>query len=394
MWWKVKRLKDEISWENIDGRRFICNKWENNNNIALLNHYFLKIWNAMDYKNWEHETKLKRNNLNITNKIRKKKWPEKTSMVFYQLIKWLQLWLLLLEILLRFLWVWNDLRKKKGIHYPLIVNAREKITTLSPNNFHLSAANPENLNCQKLLISFCSIYFSIFLYHLPYFLFAKIIFAFQTKSFFETNLLFRSLSKTNYKTIRWEIHHFRNIFVKRNSIKIWSVTGIHTVSLPGFHPAGHTSPCLSVYWKAWTKRRVSSTDRPTGKSFMVICLSVPFGSIMKRPLKVAQTSYQNELDFHFCMHCITRVWGVNFIVKRCKICEYTQTLLPDTGNLHKYCWGTLQYPKFMDLISILPEKGNASRAHLFVAGIGVYFPCQNFEKLGENVALWQHLLIL
>ena len=40
-------------------------------NISLLNHYFLKIWNAMDYKNWEHETKLKRNNLNITKKIKK-----------------------------------------------------------------------------------------------------------------------------------------------------------------------------------------------------------------------------------------------------------------------------------------------------------------------------------
>ena len=35
------------------------------------------------------------------------------------------------------------------------------------------------------------------------------------------------------------------------------------VSLPGFHPAGQTSPCLSVYWKAWTNRRVSSTDLPT-----------------------------------------------------------------------------------------------------------------------------------
>lgn len=35
------------------------------------------------------------------------------------------------------------------------------------------------------------------------------------------------------------------------------------VSLPGFQPAGQTSPCLSVYWKACTKRRVSSTERPT-----------------------------------------------------------------------------------------------------------------------------------
>ena len=109
--------------------------------------------------------------------------------------------------------------KKKRHKLSTNSKCKGKITTLSPNNFHLSAANPENLNCQKLLISFSSIYFIIFLYHIPYFLFAKIIFAFQTKSFFKTNLLFRSLSKTNYKTVRWEIHHFRNIFVRRTSIK-------------------------------------------------------------------------------------------------------------------------------------------------------------------------------
>ena len=38
------------------------------------------------------------------------------------------------------------------------------------------------------------------------------------------------------------------------------------VSLPGFQPAGQTSPCLSVYWNAWTKRSVSST------SLKIICL--------------------------------------------------------------------------------------------------------------------------
>lgn len=48
-----------------------------------------------------------------------------------------------------------------------------------------------------------------------------------------------------------------------------------TVSLPGFHPAGHTSPCVSVYWNAWTRRKVSSTERPTGKSFIVICRKTP-----------------------------------------------------------------------------------------------------------------------
>lgn len=37
-------------------------------------------------------------------------------------------------------------------------------------------------------------------------------------------------------------------------------------------PHNHTvpSPCLSVYWNACTRRSVSSTDRPTGKSLIVI----------------------------------------------------------------------------------------------------------------------------
>lgn len=44
------------------------------------------------------------------------------------------------------------------------------------------------------------------------------------------------------------------------------------------------SPCLSVNWKAWTKRKVSSTERPTGRSLMVICLRMPLLSMMNRPL--------------------------------------------------------------------------------------------------------------
>jgi len=42
------------------------------------------------------------------------------------------------------------------------------------------------------------------------------------------------------------------------------------VSAPGFQPAGHTSPCASVYLKACTNLSVSSTLLPTGKSFIVI----------------------------------------------------------------------------------------------------------------------------
>jgi hypothetical protein len=43
-----------------------------------------------------------------------------------------------------------------------------------------------------------------------------------------------------------------------------------------FQLAGQTSPCFSTNWKALTNLKVSSTDRPTGKSFTVICLKTPF----------------------------------------------------------------------------------------------------------------------
>ncbi len=43
------------------------------------------------------------------------------------------------------------------------------------------------------------------------------------------------------------------------------------------------SPCLSVNWNAWTKRNVSSTERPTGRSFIVTCLRTPLSSIMNKP---------------------------------------------------------------------------------------------------------------
>lgn len=44
------------------------------------------------------------------------------------------------------------------------------------------------------------------------------------------------------------------------------------------------SPYLSVCWKACTSLRVSSTERPTGRSLMVICLKMPLSSITNRPL--------------------------------------------------------------------------------------------------------------
>lgn len=53
------------------------------------------------------------------------------------------------------------------------------------------------------------------------------------------------------------------------------------------------SPYLSVNWKAWTKRSVSSTERPTGKSLMVICLRTPLSSITNSPLADRFQGYNN-----------------------------------------------------------------------------------------------------
>ena len=65
----------------------------------------------------------------------------------------------------------------------------------------------------------------------------------------------------------------------------WWSDAVPTVSPPGFQPAGQTSPWVSVYWNACTSRKVSSTERPTGKSFMVIWRSTPLGSMMNKPLQ-------------------------------------------------------------------------------------------------------------
>lgn len=44
------------------------------------------------------------------------------------------------------------------------------------------------------------------------------------------------------------------------------------------------SPCSSVNLNACTRRIVSSTDRPTGRSFTVICRNIPLWSTINSPL--------------------------------------------------------------------------------------------------------------
>lgn len=62
------------------------------------------------------------------------------------------------------------------------------------------------------------------------------------------------------------------------------------VAAPGVQLHGKTVPFLSVHWKPSTNLKASSTFLPTGKSLMVMCLTVPFGSMMNRPLKAIPSS--------------------------------------------------------------------------------------------------------
>ena len=50
-------------------------------------------------------------------------------------------------------------------------------------------------------------------------------------------------------------------------------------------------------WKALTRRSVSSTERPTGRSLMVIWRSTPVGEMMNRPLRT-RTCFST-----MCPHC-------------------------------------------------------------------------------------------
>ena len=99
-------------------------------------------------------------------------------------------------------------------------------------------------------------------------------------------------------------HHISSL---KNSLDLsWS--GMMVLA-PGFHPAGHTTPCSSACWKAFMILRVYSTFRPTCSSLMVTDLTIPFPSMMKSPLRVApfrpsvgsSTSTPYSLDIYFVM---------------------------------------------------------------------------------------------
>lgn len=67
-----------------------------------------------------------------------------------------------------------------------------------------------------------------------------------------------------------------------------------------------------MYWNACTKRSVSSTDLPTGRSFIVICRRILLSSIMKRPLWkhffVCELQWCVYTLFHVCW--MGRIWSL------------------------------------------------------------------------------------
>lgn len=80
-----------------------------------------------------------------------------------------------------------------------------------------------------------------------------------------------------------------NFLKRHNHLLLVQLCSYLLSSLPPFccpitRQTGLPSPCLSVNWKAWTNLRVSSTERPTGRSFTVIWRRIPLSSMIKRPL--------------------------------------------------------------------------------------------------------------
>lgn len=116
------------------------------------------------------------------------------------------------------------------------------------------------------------------------------------------------------------------------------------MSLPGFQPAGQTSPWVSVYWKAWTNRSVSSTERPTGRSFMVIWRSVPLGSMINRPLKkkqqrpykVRSKAWQKDVHYHFNFY--RKCFGIKYIINSLFLwtCQLFGHTICRSFNHHKH----------------------------------------------------------
>jgi hypothetical protein len=72
--------------------------------------------------------------------------------------------------------------------------------------------------------------------------------------------------------------------------KYSSLFEVSIVSLPSSQPAGQTSPCSSVNWNALITLRLSSTDRPTGRSWMWDALRIPLGSMKKDPRREIPSS--------------------------------------------------------------------------------------------------------
>merc|ERR1712080_355933 len=130
--------------------------------------------------------------------------------------------------------------------------------------------------------------------------------------------------------------------------------------LPGFHPAGQTSPCLSVNWNACTNLSASSTSLPTGKSLTVTCLSVCFPSMINSPRNVTPSSglytvcfrdlavlIRKERDIHLTQPSLL-TWGVN-------PCEVREVTVCGTADHFT--------SDFTEFLRPLAECYNLSRTH-------------------------------
>lgn len=107
------------------------------------------------------------------------------------------------------------------------------------------------------------------------------------------------------------------------------------VFLPGFQPAGHTSPCLSVNWNAWTNLKASSTDLKANNNydfylFFFLCYSLQDYSPTNRQIINSDLS---EILLIIDYEKSTE-WNPSFLIEHTVVSGNFAALVSQQWNVH------------------------------------------------------------
>ena len=129
-----------------------------------------------------------------------------------------------------------------------------------------------------------------------------------------------------------------------------------TVGDSGVQLAGQTSPWVSTNWKALTRRRVSSTERPTGRSFTLMCFTTPWGSMRNRPLEEHTTTINIDKQKFFVEKKSTKkVYCIYIFLTMTKIYIYRKKIYIIYKNIYKYIKVTSFYRNMFILLQTTSE---------------------------------------